>query len=390
VLALALGCVLLFAVLAFATTQQWALSIFQVGIFSLGIWCAVRRSMRWHPLGFALAGIVALASIQILAGTTVYQFATVNALVNWAAYSVLFLISLQALADPRVQRNFLRAALYAGFAIALLSTFQYFTSDGAIYWLFRPRAGRPFGPFIDPDHYAAFVELILPLAIYEAQRDRGKVWLHTAIIGTLYASAIASASRAGACLVTVELLVLPWLGRRPGFAAPVITLSLAFAGIATMIVGPEVLWARFHDKDPLRYRREIALSTVKMIRQRPWLGVGLGNYATVYPEFATFDIGLTVDHAHNDWAEWTAEGGIPMLLLLLGIAAAGLRPAIRSGWALGIYAVFLHSLVDFPLQIPAIAALLFTFLAALCATSGDDELHRPKQRIFGPAATATY
>jgi hypothetical protein len=56
-----------------------------------------------------------------------------------------------------------------------------------------------------------------------------------------------------------------------------------------------------------------------------------------------------------------------MLLLMLGIAAMSLRPALRSGWALGIYVVFLHSLVDFPLQIPAIAALLFTFVAALCA-----------------------
>src|SRR5579872_1555286 len=122
--------------------------------------------MRWHPLGFALAGVIALAGIQILAGTTVYRFATVNALVNWAAYFALFLISLQALAEPHVRRSFLRGALYASFAIAILSTLQYFTSDGAIYWLFRTRAGRPFGPFIDADHYAAFVELVLPLAIY--------------------------------------------------------------------------------------------------------------------------------------------------------------------------------------------------------------------------------
>jgi O-antigen ligase len=89
----------------------------------------------------------------------------------------------------------------------------------------------------------------------------------------------------------------------------------------------------------------------------------------VYPQFASFDVGLTVDHAHNDWAEWTAEGGVPMLVLMLAIAVTGFRLAIRSVWALGIYAVFLHSLVDFPLQIPAIAALLFSFLAALCSES---------------------
>jgi hypothetical protein len=59
-----------------------------------------------------------------------------------------------------------------------------------------------------------------------------------------------------------------------------------------------------------------------------------------------------------------------MLLLMLGIAAIGLRPAIRSVWGLGIYAVFLHALVDFPMQTPALAALVFTLLAALIAGYG--------------------
>ena len=366
-LAVALGCLLLFSVLAFATTQPWSLSTFQVGTFILGIWCASRRRLLWHPLAFPLAGVVALAAIQLWAGTTVYRFATANALVNWAAYFVLFLVGLQALADASIRRCFLRATLYAGFAIAMLSTVQYFTSDGAIYWIFRVRAGRPFGPFVNPDHYAVFIELILPLAIYEARRDRNRLWLHTAMIGALYASVIASASRTGALLATLEVLALPWLGRRSSLAGKVIILSTAFAGIASLVVGPDVIWKRFQDKDPFRYRRQIAISTLQMIEQRPWLGFGLGTYVDVYPEFASFDPGLTVDHAHNDWAEWTAEGGIPMLLLMLGIAAVSFRPALRSGWALGVHAVFLHSLIDFPLQIPAIGALLFTFLAALCS-----------------------
>src|SRR5205085_11007809 len=108
---------------------------------------------------------------------------------------------------------------------------------------------------------------------------------------------------------------------------------------ATAVVGGYALWKRFQDSDPLRHRREITSSTLQMIRQRPWTGFGLGTYATVYPEFASFDAGLTVDHAHNDWAEWTAEGGVPMLLVMLSIAAASFRPALRSGWGLGIHVV---------------------------------------------------
>ena len=362
--AAALGCLLLFLVLAFAGTVQWALSLFQTGVFGLGIVCAIRGRLRPNPIALALAAVVAWAGIQLWAGTTVYRFVTVNALVHWSSYLVLFLVASEALADPEIRRKFLHAVLYAGFGVAVLSTVQYFTSDGTIYWIFRPRAGRPFGPFVDPDHYAAFVELILPLSIHAAGRDREKFWLYTAMTGVLYASVIAGASRTGAALVTVEILALPWFGRRRSAAVQVIALSVLCAGISTAVVGWDVLWKRFQDSDPFRYRREIAVSTVAMIRQRPWLGFGLGTYEVVYPEFASFDVGLTVDHAHDDWAEWAAEGGIPMLLLMLGIAAAGLRPALRFGWPLGIYAVFLHALVDFPMQIPAIAALLFALLAA--------------------------
>jgi O-antigen ligase len=376
IFATALGSLLLFAVLAFAATEQWALSIFQIGVFALGIWSAIRRSWRWSAVAFLLAGVVALAGLQWLAGTTIYRFATLNALVNWAAYFTLFMVSTQSLEEGAVRRRFLRGVLYAGFFIAMLSTVQYFTSDGAIYWIFRARAGRPFGPFVNPDHYAAFVELILPLAIYEALRDSrlklrdsksNKAWLYAAVVGALYASVIASASRAGAILATAEILALPLIGGRARIRAKVLAISALFAGMATAVVGWDVLWKRFQDNDPFRYRREIAISTLQMVRERPWTGFGLGNYAIAYPEFASFDLGLLVDHAHNDWAEWAAEGGVPMLLLILAIAAVALRPAVRSVWGLGIYAVWLHALVDFPMQIPAIAALVFALLGAILA-----------------------
>src|SRR5258708_39832060 len=96
-LAIALGALLLFSVLAFAATEQWALSLFQAGIFILGVVCAMRRNLRFTPVAFALAAVVVWTAMQLYTGTTAYRFATANAFVNSAAYLVLYLSSLPAL-----------------------------------------------------------------------------------------------------------------------------------------------------------------------------------------------------------------------------------------------------------------------------------------------------
>jgi O-antigen ligase len=360
------GALVLFSVLAFAGTETWAVSIFQTGVFALSAYCALRGRLRWHPLALPFAGVIVWGLVQTLAGVTVYRFATERALLEWCGRLALFVLGLQVLARAEIRQAFLRAMLYAGFAVAVLSTLQDFTSNGAIYWIFPVRAGRPFGPFVNRDHYAAFVELIMPLAIWTVFGDRRRAWFHMAVVGVLYGSVIASASRAGALLVTAELLVLPMI-IRPGRAAfRFVAAAAAIGVVATAVVGWDKLGKKLQDTDPFRYRREILSSTIQMIRQRPWTGYGLGTYATVYPEFATFDVGLTVDHAHNDWAEWTAEGGAPMLALMAAVAMASLPAAFRSRWGLGIHVLFLHSLLDFPLQIPALAAVQLTLLAAVC------------------------
>jgi len=72
-----------------------------------------------------------------------------------------------------------------------------------------------------------------------------------------------------------------------------------------------------------------------MIRDRPWMGFGFGTWSTAYPGYAIYDNGTFANQAHNDWAQWTVEGGLPFLLLMLSIAAASVGPALRSLWGIG-------------------------------------------------------
>ena len=187
---------------------------------------------------------------------------------------------------------------------------------------------------------------------------------YTWLSAVMLACGLASSSRAGAMLLVLEtttvfLLVRPKPSRRlvAGFAA----CTMVFAALA----GGDTLIQRFHDSDPLRYRREIFASSLAMIAERPWTGYGLGTFATVYPAFATFDAGAVVEHAHNDWLEWTGEGGWPYAAVWVLLVLAVVRPALRSIWGIGVVAVFLHAVVDYPFARFGVAAWLFILVGAL-------------------------
>jgi O-antigen ligase len=87
----------------------------------------------------------------------------------------------------------------------------------------------------------------------------------------------------------------------------------------------------------------------------------------VYPAYAHFDVGASVDHAHNDWLEWAAEGGIPHALAWAVLAVSVAKPAVRSIWGIGVMAVFLHAFVDYPFARFGVSAWTMTLIGALCA-----------------------
>jgi O-antigen ligase len=151
-------------------------------------------------------------------------------------------------------------------------------------------------------------------------------------------------------------------------------LALVFAAV----VGWAVLIGRFAEPDPLLGRRVMLSDTIAMIRARPFTGFGLGTFRTVYPAYSSFDFGSVVTHAHNDWAEWAADGGIPFGLLMVSIALWSIPKAVRTVWGVGLIAVFVHSLVDFPLAKPVLDLWLFALLGAIAA-----ETARPPRRASG-------
>lgn len=338
-----------------------AIAILHTAIFLLGIvWLTLaRKPVEYTFLFLPLAAIILWGVIQELTNQTVYRFQTWLAILYWAANATAFFLAVQLFRAPGQRERFLRLLVYFAFGVSLISITQYFTSPGKIYWLFPTKYGHVLGPFIYKNQYAAFIELILPIALYYSRRSI----FHAAAAAVMFATVMASLSRAGAVLVLAELVILIRVRDRKKLA-----LVMALCLIFTAVAGWTLTWARFFDREPLDLRVQFLRSSWQMLRDRPWTGFGLGTWRTAYPAYARIDNGLIANRAHSDWMEWAVEGGLPFLGLMATIFVWTAPRAIRSVWGIGLLAVFLHSLVDYPAREPALAVLLFALLGLLAAS----------------------
>ena len=390
-MSIALGVLFAFAILTLWVPAYWPVSIFQVGVFvlaALGVW------RRRHALpGFAYPllpfGFAVLWGLfQWSTGRTAYAFDTQSAIVRWSTFLAVFLIGICIFEPPPVRRAFRSAMLWFTFLVSVLATLQTFTSGGRVFWIFP--SGYPdhvMGPILNRNHWAAFIEVVLPIAVYEALRRKRNALLYSAMAATMYASIIASASRAGTVLATAEIVVVGLLmlasHRTSGHTIGVSLVQMAVLFVAfTAVVGWQSVWQRFWEPDPFGTRREFAVSSLHMISDHPWFGVGLGTWPTIYPRYAIIDIGAFANQAHSDWLEWTAEGGIPLGLLMLSLGIWCLGPAFRSIWGLGVIAVFLHASVDYPFSRPALGSWPILVIAMLAAA------RQAPQADDGPAPAA--
>jgi membrane-bound metal-dependent hydrolase YbcI (DUF457 family) len=367
----------------------WAIAIPSVAAMCLAAFWLVRGlSARHEPRTNLALWLVLTAAfwplMQLGLGWTVYRWRTAGSFLYWALAAAIVFCAIQTFRDPPVLRVFLRALVIFGFIVALISPLQRFTAGGKIFWMFDvPYSNIALGPFIYPNQYAAFIELLLPIALVEALSE-GSGWriFHGLAAAVMYGSVIAAASRSGVALTTLEVIAAPLLtARRHGtgfgqFKVPAAVLGSMLV-VLTLAMGPDAILAKLQQKDPYQGRRELTESSFLMIRDHPLKGVGFGNWSTAYPAYALFDDGLFANQAHNDWAQWAVEGGLPFFLVMAALAVWIVPRAFRTVWGSGLIAVFLHCLVDYPIQRIGVAIVFFVLLGAVSISgAGQSESRR--------------
>jgi tetratricopeptide (TPR) repeat protein len=112
----------------------------------------------------------------------------------------------------------------------------------------------------------------------------------------------------------------------------------------------------------------------------------------------------TIDHAHSDYLEALVELGFPAGVFLLSIPAffwtrtawriAGVenhRPRMLAmGCWLGASGILLHAAVDFPLRIPAVAALAAVLAGTASGLSASRQRQRPLVRFAASVEAAVF
>jgi O-antigen ligase len=177
-------------------------------------------------------------------------------------------------------------------------------------------------------------------------------------------------------------------GRRSLLAALGAVLIIGQFGMAGLL--------RIAETDPLTdYRTQITRVTLAAAPDYLPLGSGFGTFEAVYTMHETPATMLSeyVNHAHNDWLELWLEGGFPAALLMAAFVVLFLWQAVRVWNPKGLYAphvlpraasigvlvLLLHSAVEYPLRMPALAGV-FALLLAVMLSSAPPEVSSSKRR----------
>jgi O-antigen ligase len=259
---------------------------------------------------------------------------------------------------------------------------------------------RIFGFTFSPDFYSCFLSAALVIWAGSFSAGAAKIipsrWfriLVSVFFGLLLlVPVILSRSIGGflALLAGMGLLAIMKLGKKYSYA------RTAAAALAALVIAGAVLsifvYQRreyfFSPQNPLMLRLHNFRSGIEVWRERPLLGVGVGDFWIAYPKYRGMD-GNETRYAHNNFIQVLAESGpvaeLGLVLLVLYFLALARKVAARGDallpglWA-GLAVLWSAWLWDYGLYVPELASLSFALLAALVAKLEDPA----EKKVSGP------
>jgi O-antigen ligase len=334
----------------------------------------------------------------------------------------LYLVGVPSLFSSRDLRALTRNLMLFAVPLALAGIFGREHNNGLVYGFWQPQEGsngNGFGPFVNRNHFAGWMLMTSSLAIgalcgqveialehvkpglrnrvvWLSSRDASGIILTAVSIVVMAVSLVWTMSRSGIVSFTCAVACFAWLmarrrkvgsARRIGVIATLgalLLVSISWRGVDRL-----VQW--FSDTTDLEGRLAAWRDGWQVMREFPLAGTGINTYPDVMLFYQRHVLDVWMTHAHNDYLQFLAEGGLlvsvpaalalALLVIAIGRSVNGARNAgsdywIRTGASVGLVAIGIQETVEFSLQMPA-NALLFATLAAVAISP----THKSSRRL---------
>jgi O-antigen ligase len=370
------------------------------------------------PIRFEYISTAEKLTDIVLEGQTL-SYSSLNAFTWWVFLLSLYLFFfvVRYLSN---ERKFLNIILFIMIGLGLIEAvyglIQALVPSMGVLWVdyVKDYMGNARGTFINRNHFAAFVELIWPLAlgVTIAKTDHKKSLknalasdslnrqaLMALSIVVLLLALLLSRSRAGIVGGVTGLLIF-WYLARPKIRRIALHTRLLMGGIVVVLsiysltIGVGPTFKRFLLIDDRNSRIDIWKDSLSIIEDHP-LGIGLRNYENVFQVYNHHSMAdKVVKYAHNDYLQLLIETGwVGFFCITSGFVYFigksfkiirrcderddPMRFFLAVGAFSGIMSMAFHSLFDFNLQIPA-NCLYFVVLMAILSSCTGKIKHPPR------------
>ncbi len=316
--------------------------------------------------------------------------------VRLLSYTAAFWLALLLTQESRRAHWLLGAIIVTGLLYAAYGFYIEISGSNLVLW-FEKRSYRDdmTSTFFNRNSYAAYAGLGLLCSCAYVFRRWHRLWRESSphfmwrdfvanLIGKeiywvllpllFFTALVMSSSRAGFASCMAGLCVLVF-GLAVNKNLPISRLLLTLLGLAgigagVLLIGGQSLVERLNANmvnEDLDMRLGVYRLTWEAIQASPWFGYGLGNFDTAFRLFRDPTVIGWFQEAHNEYLEMMLDLGIPAAALwLLGMALLVWRCLVGTAQRKkdGIFPVLalaattqeaLHSVLDFSLQIPAVA-----------------------------------
>ena len=326
--------ILVFAPLAFGAVRLWALGPILIAISVAGVLWIVRiTSSREIPVVFSALGppVIALAAYAVIRyGLSEIEPIACGSMMQSLGAALLFFLILNNTRHRWHISVFVWVLTGTGIVVALYALWLALMG-GMSVWAF-PQYGQYLGvasgTFIRPNHCAAYLQMVFPIAaanfLFSRRGFKQKVTLAIACLLIGAALLLTSAPNGWLGWLASVIVLLIYVVKRGGKKSHVLMVGVALLGLLLVVALVSLLMTSQSGAgftpEAGQDRTSLWRSAWQITRGNTLLGVGPGMFRWLYPAQRTVQ-GL-VDTPNNEYLAMFAEYGIIGCALVLWVLVA--------------------------------------------------------------------